>query len=354
MGLASGRARGAIIATTAATALGIGTIIFAAQSSADTTRPSGGAVRVQPMLTYPPAVAPAVKFTVTGNARGTARVEWDEVEAPPGVTFNGYSVWFIDATPPARPTPVPGSVPPSPTPPPYMPPTPVASQRLPITARSAEFPGLGTSVTYEVHVQASGSQGVSGDVPKSLRAVSPELTTTPATAVYGAPVTLRGVTPKAGGTATLERRASGTSTWIKVATVRSGANRQWTLVTKPAETTAYRVSNAAGDGAWPTTMTKTVTVRFLVSVKASATRPKANQKITVSGAVRPVKAGAKVSLQRKSGATWVTIAGGAVKAGGTYAITKPFAKGKWPLRVVVTGGGTLAYGASSQVTVTVK
>lgn len=353
MRLASGRVRGAIIATTGAAALGIGMIVFAAQSSADTTRPAADGVKVEPMLTFPPTAAPPITFTVTGNAQGTARVEWDAAEAPSGVTFTSYSVWFIDTTPPTRPPGVPGSVPPSPTAAPPLP-TPVASQSLPVTARSAEFTGLSTAVTYEVHVRANGPQGVSGDSRKLLRTASAALTTTPATAVYGAPVTLRGVTPKAGEVATLERRLAGTSTWTRVGAVRTGANRQWTLVTKPAGTTAFRVSNAGSDGTWPTTMTRTVTVRFLVSVKASTTRPKANQKITVSGAVRPIQAGVKVSLQRRSGATWVTIAGGTLKADGSYAIGKAFAKGTWPLRVVAAGGGTLAYGTSGQVTVSVK
>ncbi|MBM2614368.1 fibronectin type III domain-containing protein [Actinoplanes sp. LDG1-06] len=353
MALGTTRVRGALIATTAATALGIGMIAFAAQSSAETNGSAAGSSaspdRVQALTTLPPPVAPAVKFTVTGDARGVALVKWEAAETPSGVTFTSYSVYFYDTTPKGMPPTSPGG-----SPPPTQPPRPVASQNLPITARSAEFTGLNTGATYEVHVVAYGPQGMTTDSPKLLRTASAFLTTTPAIAVYGAPVTLSGVTPRAGEIATLERLPAGTSTWIRVGALRTGADRKWTLVTRPAETTAYRVSNAGSEGTWPTTMTRTVTVRYLVSVKASNTRPKPHQTITVTGAVRPIKAGVKVSLQRYSAGAWVTIAGSTLRADGSYSIAKAFAKGTWPLRVVAAGGGTLAYGTSSQVTVIAK
>ncbi|GAB2605459.1 hypothetical protein Aab01nite_00090 [Paractinoplanes abujensis] len=343
------RVRGAIIATTAAALLGSGMIYFAAQSSAETTT---GAAPVRALFTPAPTVGKAVTFTVTGQVGGTALVEWSEVEATPGATFTGYTVWFQGHYLPAKP--IPGQTPvPSPTPTPG-PPKPDALQSLPITARSATFTGLDPDREYSVFVVAQGPQGQTPAAPAALHVPNTGWNSAPVTVVYGSAVTLSGTTPRAGETVAIERRASGTAAWTKVGSVRSDANLRWGLATKPAETTAYRVTYAGSQNYWGATMTKTVTVRYLVSVKVSTTKPKPNQKVTISGAVRPIKAGVKVSLQRKSGATWVTIAGSTVKPDGSYAIGKTFAKGTWPLRVIATGGTTLAYGTSGQVTLSVR
>ncbi|MBL7259644.1 hypothetical protein [Paractinoplanes lichenicola] len=349
MAFGNNRVRGAIITTTAAALLGSGMIYFAAQSSAETNT---GAAPVKALYTPAPTVGKAVKFTVTGQPGGAALVEWSEVEATAGATFTGYRVWFQGHYLPPKP---PGQTPvPSPSPPTPGPPTPDATQSLPITARSARFTGLNPDREYSVFVVAQGPQGQTPAPPTVLHAPDLALTTAPTAVVYGSAVTLSGATPRSGETVTLERRASGTAAWTRVGAVRSGANLRWSLATKPAETTAYRVTYAGSQNFWGATMTKTVTVRYLVSIKASTAKTKPNQKVTISGAVRPIKAGVKVSLQRKSGATWVTIAGGTVKADGSYAIVKAFAKGTWPLRVVATGGTTLAYGTSGQVTVVAK
>ena len=363
MAIGNGRVRGAIIATAATAVLGAGMMIFASQSSAETNGQAAGRVPVRAQLTVAPSVGKPIAFTVTGLGGGAARVEWSAAEPDADATFTSYSVAFFGpAIPKGLPTTTTTttSTPTSP-PPTGVPPTPVVYRTLPATARSVEITaGLMTTYTYTVQVLASGPQGQTANSTRILQATKLSVTAAPATAVYGAPVTLSGQVvggegPRSGELVTLEKRATGTSTWTRVGALRTSSSGTWSVVTKPAGITAFRTTFAGSTGLWPAVSpAATVTVRYLVSIKASTTKPKVNQKVTVSGAVRPVKAGVKVSLQRKSGATWVTIAGGTTKADGSYAIVKAFAQGTWPLRVVATGGTSLAYGTSGQVTVTAK
>ncbi|WP_250030923.1 fibronectin type III domain-containing protein [Paractinoplanes maris] len=329
----------------AATALGSGMMIFASQSEAGTSGAAAADVTVRPMFTMVPPVAPAVKFTVTGQAGGVALVEWTEAEAPDGVTWTRYYVTVYDDTPP-RAKPGTGS---SPSPTPEVPATPLTYQELPATARSARFNGLDPNHDYSFRVTASGPQGQSAIASATLRRTTLGLSA--ASINYGASLTYSGTGPRAGDPITIERRAAGTPTWFKVTTVKTGTNLRWSLRTTPSVTTAYRATFAGSKGHWPAASTSTVTVRFAVSIKASTTKPKVNQKITVSGTVRPAQAGAKVNLQRYTGGKWGTVAVNTVKANGSYAIPKTIGKGTWALRVVATGGTNIAYGGSGQVTV---
>jgi hypothetical protein len=347
------RVRGMIIATVAATALGAGMMIFASQSSAGTNGQAAADARLRAMTTFAPPVAPAVKLTVTGQAGGVALVEWIEGDLPDGVTFDRYYVSLYDATPPPVPTPKPGLTP-SPTPGSTLPPTPVASRELPATARSTQFTGLNPQLTYGVRVSAAGPKGQSAVAEQVLHKTTLAPSAVPATATAGASVTVSGSGPRAGEPILIERRAAGTATWIKVTTLKTGANLRWSLKTQQTVSTAFRATYAGSEGQWPASVSTTVTVRFAVTIKASTTKPKANQKITVTGTVRPAQAGAKVSLQRYAGGKWSVVAVSTVKAGGSYAIPKTITKGTWPLRVVATGGKNVAFGTSGQVTVVAR
>ncbi|MBU2664670.1 hypothetical protein KOI35_14295 [Actinoplanes bogorensis] len=342
----NGRLRGALIATGAATVAGIGMIVFAAQSSAET---NGDAAKVRALTTMPPPAAPAVAMKVTGLPGGVALVEWSEVQAPSGISFTGYRATITDTTVVVVPGPTPTPTPTPPGPRPVL-----ATQELPLTARSARFTGLDQTHQYALSVVAYGTQGQSGQNGTALNPNPVSVTAAPTSVVYGKPATLTIKTYRANQSVLVEKRAQGSPTWLPVKTVKSDVNGTATASVVPAEITAYRVTTPGELSTWPGTASTTVTARFSVTIKASATTIKPNQQITVTGTVRPVKAGTKASLQRKSGATWVTIASSAVKADGTYSIPKTFAKGTWPLHVVITGGTTVAYGTSGQVTVTAK
>ncbi|MBM2614369.1 hypothetical protein JIG36_02205 [Actinoplanes sp. LDG1-06] len=367
------RVRGAIIATTAAAALGTGMIVFAAQSSAETTGSSTSPAKVKVMTTAPPPVGQAVKFAVFGQDYGKAMVTWSAPEAPAGVEFTGFRLWVISDDPAGRPptettTPPPPGAPgikaavASPTPPPTTePPKPNVVRNLPADARVTVVTGLSERFNYTFHLVATSAKGETPDATATLRRTTVKLTAVPSTAVYGAPVTLTlqvvraGDGPKAGEAVTLERRAAGSPDWGHVGNPRTGANLKWSVVTRPPTTTVYRTHFTGSKGMWPADdASATVTLRYLVSVKASTAKPKAGQKVTISGAVRPVKAGLKISLQRYAAGKWVTISGGVTRADGSYAIARTFTKGTWPLRVIAAGGTTIAYGTSGQVTLVVK
>ncbi|MBM2622371.1 fibronectin type III domain-containing protein [Actinoplanes sp. LDG1-06] len=285
----------------------------------------------------PTAPAAPVGLKVKGQPAGAALVEWsapdigDAAEATPAREVTGYKVTV----------------------------NPVGiTQTVPADARSVTLTGLDADSNYAIAVQAVGRTGEGAPTSLPLTRTGLPITVTPATAPFGTPVTLSGRVLRntawatAGSEVLLESRALGETTWTPVGTVKTDAAGTWRLVTRPASTTAYRVSYPGAYGMWPalSAKTPTATVRYLVAVRATTVK----SKVTVSGAVRPVRAGTRVSLQRLTGGKWVTISGADTAADGSYAIPRTFAKGVWPLRVVATGGTTLAFGTSGQVTVTTK
>ncbi|WP_430781270.1 M4 family metallopeptidase [Actinoplanes sp. G11-F43] len=236
-----------------------------------------------------------------------------------------------------------------------------AVTRLDDKARSLTLTGLDIRKSYTVGVRATSTIGDGAERTVTLAPTGLPVTASPAAISHGKTSVLSGrvlrgnTSPVAGATATLESRPAGKTTWGRVATVKTDAKGTWRSTVKPATTTAYRVRFTGSTGMWPATSgTASTSVRSTVSVKASTTRPKANKKIKISGTAKPARAGVKITLQRKSGSRWVTITSTKTTKTGTYAFSRAFKRGTWPLRVVVAGSAYNTTANSTTVTIKVK
>ena len=96
---------------------------------------------------------------------------------------------------------------------------------------------------------------------------------------------------------------------------------------------------------------KTVYFGSSTSLKASATRVYRGRGVTLSGAVLPKHAGAKVTIQYYSGGwrNWRTVT---IGSGGTFATTWTSVRGTWSFRAVF--GGDATHTGSTSATVKVQ
>jgi SpoIID/LytB domain protein len=139
---------------------------------------------------------------------------------------------------------------------------------------------------------------------------------------YGTTVPLTGVL-RGVGQAALEQRPAG-GAWQQVQTVAPSSTGALTLSVAPTVSSDYRLATAAAAAA-PVHVVVTARVRFLPATAPNELR----------GTVRPVVAGAPVQIQRQatSGATWSTVARGAVDASGAFTIALTLTPGVYRARV---------------------
>jgi stage II sporulation protein D len=156
----------------------------------------------------------------------------------------------------------------------------------------------------------------------------------PAKVAFGADAQLDG-TARGVGAVTLEARPKGRS-WQTVGTVEPDARGAFTMLVRPEETTQYRL--AAGD-----LRAGLVTVPVEPVVEAAVASG------AVAGTVRPPLAGAPVQLQRRSGASWSTVATATTDPSGSYAVSTSLAPGSY--RVRFAPGGGLSPGVSPSLAV---
>jgi hypothetical protein len=279
----------------------------------------------------PPAMP--VGVFVTGASGGKALVEWDDPYPPGGTPVTGYSVRVSPGT----------------------------TRTVAASARSITLTGLDNRTSYTIGVRATSARGDSLEKTLTLTPTSLPLTVKPTAITYGAAPVLSGQVirggagPIAGAIVTLDQRPAGRTTWSRIGSTKTDRTGAWRSTVKPSTTTAYRVSYPGSYGMWAaTSATPSATVRYAVKIKASTTRPKAKKKITINGTVRPVRAGVKVTLQRKVGSKWVTVTTVKTAKNGTYSIARAFTRGTWTLRVSAAGGSANATATSSTVTLRVK
>ena len=195
----------------------------------------------------------------------------------------------------------------------------------------------------------------------TLTGTSTVLTKPAATVNPGAAVTVGGKLTKVGGVALtgvkvrLEELRSDKKAWTTVATVTTTDDGAWTRSIKPSVTAKYRATYPGGAGLLGSvSAVQPVAVRYAVTAKASNTKPKAKKKISITGVVKPGRAGTVVVLQRLVGTKWVKLTTAKTKANGGYTISRAFTKGTWKLRVLVPTTKYNAERASTTLTVKAK
>jgi hypothetical protein len=235
--------------------------------------------------------------------------------------------------------------------------TPGSEQVLPATARSITLTGLDPKQAYEIGVRARGT--VIDSAEKTLTMKPTQLTLSPpsATVDHAGPVTLTGTVtgPPANGRAYLEQKAPTSATWTRVSLITVDASGTWSLTVNPTATTAYRVSYPAlAIGWWPATSAiSTITVRHAVTFRASTPSARAGSTVTFTGTVTPATSGVQANLQRYADGAWVTLQSATVAADGSYSFRRAFTRGSWHLRVVTSGGNTIAAGHSPPLMLTI-
>jgi Zn-dependent metalloprotease len=278
---------------------------------------------------YPPNV------TVTGGDNGTAKLTWERPAYGLEDAFpNGYVVRVL-----------PGG----------------AETRLDDwQARSLTLTGLDSRRTYTVGVRATSTIGDGLERTVTLAPTGLPISAAPAAVTYGQSSlvsgrVLRGSSPVPGATVIVEHRPAGKTTWSRFATVTTDSKGVWRATARSATTSAIRVRHAGSAGLWPATSGNTwISVRYAVAAKASTTKPRANQKIKISGTAKPARAGVQVTLQYRKGSRWITITSTKTTSTGAYAFNRAFKRGAWNLRVVIAGGGYNATATSTTVKLTVK
>ena len=293
------------------------------------TDPDGNQATVSIDWEILPAGVPAApnNVVVTRGGAGAATLTWEPPISPVGTSSRtGYVVRV----------------------------TPGTATTLGLSIRSHTVSGLDPRKTYTFSVHATSK---AGDGPAKTVTMTPTVASLSASTIavtHGQTVTvrgkvLRGGSPVTNTTAVLEQRRAGTNTWAPVSRVQLYSNGTWQATVRPTVTTAYRLRFEGGNGLWPSTSpTPWVGVRYAVSVKVSNAKPKAGQKISITGTVRPARGGTLITLQRAVGGRWVNLTTTRMYNNGNYAISRAFTRGTWTLRVVVAGGtqnGTSGTGA---------
>lgn len=141
--------------------------------------------------------------------------------------------------------------------------------------------------------------------------------------------------PLSTGAAQLQAAPYGSTDFTTVGTATLPAT---VFTVKPTAATDYRLQYLGSDPAAAPSVSPTVTIRIAASVTArlAAARVTSGKKFTLSGAVKPGAAGARVSLQRYVAKKWQTLATKKTDARGTYSFAKKATKGgTWKLRAAV-------------------
>jgi Zn-dependent metalloprotease len=310
------------------TAVGSGTAVLVATDADGNQATASIPWQVLPPETH---AAPTTVSVTGGN--GTALVEWNPPYSDPWkFPITGYVVRVSPGT----------------------------ETTLDAGARSLTLSGLDTRQAYTVGVRAINVGGDGRERAVSLTPTGLTIAASPTAITYGktALVTgrvLRDNSPVAGATVVVEHRPMGKTTWSRFATVETDGKGVWRATAKSATTSAIRVRYAGSAGMWPATSGNAwISVRYAVTAKASTTKPKANQKIKISGTAKPARAGVTVTLQYKKGTRWITITSTRTTGTGAYTFSRAFKRGTWTLRTVIAGGSYNATATSTTVKLTVK
>ncbi|MDO7866907.1 hypothetical protein [Nocardioides jiangxiensis] len=225
----------------------------------------------------------------------------------------------------------------------------ICSASCPTTAEPVVVLPTGQPGTHTVEVTVSPMAGhdmrLTGTYRVLPRALGTLRTRPPGT--YGAQVALSGTTsvdgaPRAGVTATLQRRVVGTTTWRAVATTTSDASGIVRFSPIAGRSAYYRVQTLASDGSWGGSTGPSIRVDSFVALTGHlrATTVRAGDAVVVTGTMLPGSCTTKLRLESYRQHRWVTEAERCATSTGTYRLAfRPAATGKLPLRVVRPAGG---------------
>jgi stage II sporulation protein D len=143
----------------------------------------------------------------------------------------------------------------------------------------------------------------------------------PAPVEFGGQAKLTGLV-RGSAKVTLEQRVSG-QVWEPAARATPGADGALAVLVKPLVSTDYRLSVAAGVFGSP--------VR--VSVAPRVRLQPVTEQTTLRGIVRPVVPGARVDVQRLSGAAWKTVGTGVLDTAGAFEAAVRLTPGTYRARV---------------------
>lgn len=154
----------------------------------------------------------------------------------------------------------------------------------------------------------------------------------------------------------LYQRASSTASWTLVTTHLTDARGNTSFLVKPLHTELYLLRHPA-DQFTTTSSSAAKTVKVAWRVTANLTRtsvaPKAADAVTAT--VAPNAKGTTVTLQRKSGTSWVNVATKTLSSTSTASFTfaAPGTAGKYDYRVVKPASTVYVTGVSSVLVLTV-
>jgi len=231
---------------------------------------------------------------------------------------------------------------------------------MPVLVQVAAVNAMGASVWTD----AAAAVAPVGATPASASVSIAAGDTTPTSAQ---PVHLSGVLSIAGKSETGQKvqiwgRVAGSTTWTRLAIVSASSTGAWSWWHTFARTTVVqaRYLGSASLPAKPAnSSTPTLTVRLAVSARTTTTGGTATSRISLGGtiavptSVAAAPTGAKATLQRRVGSSWVNVASVSVVSGKARPLWKPGARGTYYLRVYVSGSSSVGAGTSSVLTLAV-
>jgi hypothetical protein len=139
----------------------------------------------------------------------------------------------------------------------------------------------------------------------------------------------------------LQTRVRGTTDWLSAGTYLTGPDGTVAVERAPKRNVDFRAVHARTEfGLGSTTPVLRVDVVPVISAALSRAEARTSTTVTMSGALRPAHNGQRVTLQRKSGRTWVAVATRRVDRSGTFAFPLPkLGRGSWTYRVASAAHG---------------
>lgn len=155
--------------------------------------------------------------------------------------------------------------------------------------------------------------------------------------VFGSSVRLRGLSR--GLESPLLASSADGAVWTQAGMLAPEANGSVTATVKAVRTTRYRIEVASA-----------ASPALLVKVTPRLRLVRAAEPGAVTGTVRPKLAGAAVSLEQRSGSSWIRVGQATVDSSGAFRAELTLAPGSYRARIAATGG--LAAGVSPTLAVT--
>jgi predicted CXXCH cytochrome family protein len=172
--------------------------------------------------------------------------------------------------------------------------------------------------------------------------------------VYGRLV-LGDKTARAGEKLLVDALPAGSSRWVTVATLLTGATGDFAAAVASTTTTRYRARWAAGDAATTVYSGEAVVAFSTTAIKVSPASAPVGRVVTVSGSVSPAHPRSAVTIQYHLGPySWRTLTTATLNSASGFAVPwKASGRGTWYFRAVFAGDASHAGSTSAAVKVQV-